>query len=86
IGFIFLPQNTKWKKLFYLFITAILLMGFYLSFSRAAWLSFVAAIGVWAILKLRIKFSWLLVGGMLLGATFFYYADDILYKMGRNQQ
>lgn len=61
-------------------------MGLYLSYSRAAWISFIVAIGVLIILKLRIKLSWLIAGGLLLGAAFFYYADDILYKMSRNSQ
>lgn len=82
----FLPKNTAFHKIFYAILTAIIAMGLYLSYSRAAWISFVVAMGVFVILKLRIKLSWLIAGGLLLGAAFFYYADDILYKMSRNSQ
>lgn len=82
----FLPKNTIFHKIFYAILTAIIAMGLYLSYSRAAWISFVVAMGVFVILKLRIKLSWLIAGGLLLGAAFFYYADDILYKMSRNSQ
>ena len=82
----FLPKNTTFHKIFYAILTAIIAMGLYLSYSRAAWISFVVAMGVFVILKLRIKLSWLIAGGLLLGAAFFYYADDILYKMSRNSQ
>lgn len=82
----FLPQNNTIHKILYAILTAILTMGLYFSFSRAAWIGFVVAIGVFIILKLRIKLSWLIVGGLLLGTAFFYYADDILYKMSRNSQ
>ncbi|MBR4646048.1 MAG: O-antigen ligase family protein [Bacteroidales bacterium] len=85
-GFFFLPDNKLPQKIFYLLITLILLMAFYLSFSRAAWISLVVAIGVLIILKLRIKLSWLLGGGLILGLLLFFYADDILYKMSRNSQ
>lgn len=85
-GFIFLKNNKLWQKIFYSVITAIFLGGFYLSFSRAAWISLVAAVGVLIILKLRIKLSWLLSGGFILGLLFFFYSDDILYKMSRNSQ
>lgn len=85
-GFFFLPGN-KWpQQVFYIVVTLILLMGFYLSFSRAAWISLVAAIGVLVILKLRIKLSWLISGGLVIGALLFFYSDDILYKMSRNSQ
>ncbi len=82
----FLPQNNTFQKIFYAGLSAILLMGLYLSFSRAAWISFVAAMGILVVLKLRIKLSWLLTGGLVLGSLFFFYADDILYKMSRNSQ
>jgi len=85
-GFFFLPDNKLSHKIFYVVITLILLMAFYLSFSRAAWISLVVAIGVLVILKLRIKLSWILGGGLVLGLLLFFYADDILYKMSRNSQ
>ncbi|MDR1345372.1 MAG: O-antigen ligase family protein [Bacteroidales bacterium] len=86
IGFIFLPNNNWLNRLLFIGITLILLVGFYLSFSRAAWLSFVGAAGVWAVLKLRVKLSWLVVGIALVGAFFYYFTDDILYRMSRNEQ
>lgn len=82
----FLPQNNSLHKIFYAVLTGILLIGFYLSFSRAAWISFIVSIGVWLILKLKIKLSWLIVSGLLIGSVLFFYADDILYKMSRNSQ
>ncbi len=82
----FLPQNTTFKKIFYLGLTLLFTIAFYLSYSRAAWISLVIALGVWIILKLHIKFSWVVVGGLVIGGLFYFYADDILYKMSRNSQ
>jgi O-antigen ligase len=86
VGFIFLPDNKPQHRIFYIIISLILLTGFYLSFSRAAWLSLVVAVGVLVILKLRIKLSWIIGGGLVVGLLLFFYADDILYKMSRNSQ
>lgn len=86
VGFIFLPESKLHHKIFYIIISLILLTGFYLSFSRAAWISLVASVGVLIILKLRIKLSWLISGGLIIGTLLFVYADDILYKMSRNSQ
>lgn len=85
-GFIFLPKEKKGMKILSGVLLAIFLIGFYLSFSRAAWLSLVGAIGVWCVVKLRIKFSWLLGGIALLAAIFFTFSDDIIYSMSRNSQ
>ena len=82
----FLPGNTTGKKIFYAILTGILLMGFYLSFSRAAWISLVVSIGVLVVLKLRIKLSWLVAGGLIIGTLLYFSAEDILYKMSRNSQ
>ena len=86
VGFIFLPNNKLQHYIFYIVISLILFTGFYLSYSRAAWISLVAAIGVLIILKLRIKLSWLVASGLVIGTLLFFYADDILYKMSRNSQ
>ena len=51
---------------FLVFLLAILLFGIVVSYTRATWLSLVAAIGVYAVLKMRIKFSWILL--VLFGA------------------
>lgn len=86
VGFVFLKDLKLWLKILNAVISVILLGGFYLSFSRAAWISLVVAVGVLIILKLRIKLSWLIGAGLIIGTSLFYYADDILYKMSRNSQ
>lgn len=78
--------TTKWKKIYYILLMALTLTGLYLSYCRAAWLSIVIAFGVWIVIQLRIKFSWLVVGIALLGGVLFYFSDDILYNMGKNTQ
>jgi len=85
-GFFFLPGNKMPQKLFYAIVSAIFLGAFYLSYSRAAWISLFVAVGVLVILKLRIKLSWLVSGGLVVGLLLFSYADDILYRMSRNEQ
>ena len=82
----FLPENTKGKKIFYAILTLILAVGFYLSFSRAAWISLVVSIGVLIVLKLRIKLSWLVAGSLIIGTFLYFSAEEILYKMSRNSQ
>ena len=85
VAFFFQTDNRR-KKWFYGICGMILLLGLFLSYCRAAWLSVMAMLAVWVVMKLKIKFSWLVLAGLLFGAFFFFYADDIVYKMGRNDQ
>jgi O-antigen ligase len=86
IALFFIDGKTTWKKIYYLALLAVLVVGFYFSYCRAAWLSVIFAFSIWAVIKLRIKFSWLIIGAALLFSTLYYFSDDILYKMGRNTQ
>ena len=83
---LFFQTEQKGKKWFYLLCGLILLTGLYLSYCRAAWLSIIAIMGVWIVMKLKIKFSWLVMTVAVLGVLFYFYSDDILYRMGRNSQ
>ncbi len=85
-GFLFLKQTTKAQRIFYIIVLLIFLMGFYFSYSRAAWLSLMGAIGVWVLVKLHIKFKWVVAGVAVVGGLLFAFADDILYSMSRNSQ
>jgi O-antigen ligase len=85
-GFAFLPDLKKSVRIFYVILTAIFLLALFLSFSRAAWLSLMLGIGVWCILKWRIKLSWVIIAIIVLGGAFYSFSDDILYRMSRNSQ
>lgn len=49
-------HNPIWKAIL-VFLVVLILLGLYYSYTRAAWLSVVAAIGVLALIKFKIKFS-----------------------------
>lgn len=67
-------------------LIAITLIGLYFSYTRAAWLSVVAAIMVLIVIKLRVKFS-ILAGLALIGAIFLYMSwDGIQIELERNKQ
>ena len=86
IGLLFLPETKRGMRVLYGILIAIFLLGTYLSFCRAAWLSLIGALGIWCVVKLRIKFSWFIAGVVVVGTLLFAFSDDILYKMSRNSQ
>ncbi len=68
------------------FFLLILLFGIVVSYTRATWLSLIAAIGVYFILRLRIKFYWLM---LVFGAVSVYgivNQEKLLYDLEANKQ
>jgi len=73
-------------RIFSMGILAILSIAMILSFSRAAWVSVAAALGVYLILVFRIKFKWVVLGSVVVIMSFFYFQDDLVYMLKRNKQ
>lgn len=64
--------------LFFVFATVI-------SYTRATWVSLLGALGIWAIIKLKIRFELVLVGAIILVGLFFSVRTQIVMEMERNR-
>ena len=65
-------------------LLVVALVGLYLSFSRAAWLSLVIAIGVLLLAFFRIRFRLVASVTVALTLAVVFFSDDILYKLNKN--
>jgi putative inorganic carbon (HCO3(-)) transporter len=65
---------------------AVLAIGLYFSYTRAAWLSVVGAFGIGLVIKLRIKFSYLFGVTAFLGIILFFSWDNLQMELARNKQ
>ncbi len=68
----------------------ILLMLFFgagtiFSYTRAAWVSLIGGLGVWAVIKLRIRFEILAIAGGILIALFFVFQPMIMLRLEDNR-
>jgi putative inorganic carbon (HCO3(-)) transporter len=64
----------------------IILLGLYFSYTRAAWLSVIAALGVWFLIRFKIKFS-LIAGITLFASTILFFSwDTIQMELARNKE
>ena len=75
---------THKRKLFALAIFAVLLLGFILSYSRAAWLSVVIAIGILIIIKLKIRFQAVLITFVSILTFVLLFQNQILMQLENN--
>lgn len=84
-GFIFNKEVKPQLRKIAAVMLCIVLTGLYLSFSRAAWLSLVIAVGVFFLALWRIKFRNILIVSACIAAFIGFFADDILYKLNKNE-
>jgi len=87
ILFIFLfKKNTALFKLITFSIIGIFVVGIILSYTRAAWLSLIAAAALFLIYKLKIKFSSLLLVGAFAGIMLASSWTTIMHSLEKNDQ
>ena len=73
-------------KLVFTFVFILLIIALILSYTRAAWLSCVLALCVYIIMKLRIRFSFLLSGLIFFTSFILIFQKDILMVLEKNSQ
>jgi putative inorganic carbon (HCO3(-)) transporter len=83
-GFSFAKIYSSATKIFIRIVLGILLMGFILSYARAAWVSMVAALAVWAIMRLKIRFRPLFITFLVLLSLILVFQHSILMYLERN--
>jgi len=67
-------------------VTFILFAAVLFSYTRAAWLSLAGALGVYLIIRFRIKFSYLAILGLVVLAFLYSNRSEIKIKMEQNRQ
>ena len=77
---------TRKTKLIALGFLAIVFLGFILSYARAAWLSIFVAMGVWGMVKLKIRFKPIFIAGLSIIALFLMFQTQILMKLEENSE
>lgn len=56
------------------------------SYTRAAWVSLIAGLGVWVILKLKIRFEYVLISAVLLLVFVFSIRTQLMMELEQNRQ
>lgn len=86
---IFFMRNKKYspsiKLVAFLFIL-FFFVALVFSYTRAAWLSLVVAIGAYCLLLLRVKFGTILIASLSAGLLFFMFQTEIAMKLSKNRQ
>jgi putative inorganic carbon (HCO3(-)) transporter len=55
------------------------------SYTRATWISILASAGIWALIKLKVRFEFVLAGLVILTAFFLSIRSDLMVKLEQNR-
>jgi len=82
----FIKSVHKWQRIYSFFLLFPALVGLYLSYSRAAWLSILVAIGMAGLLLLKIRMRVVAIISLALLCLFFAFKADIVNQLNKNTQ
>ena len=86
LGFSFNFNSKKTIRWIAFGFFVLLIVALVLSYSRAAWLSIIAAFIVYIVVMLKIKFKWIFSALAILAILFFTFQYKVLELLERNQQ
>ena len=86
VHFIFSHSHRGLRRVLSLLLFALLCVGLFFSYCRAAWISVIGALGVYLLVKAGMKVKWMVMFFALGVGAFFIYQGDVLYKLGKNKQ
>lgn len=79
------PGYTGWQRSLIVLVFGLLVTGLVFSYTRAAWLSLLGALGVFLIIRLKVPLWALGVGAVVLGGLYWMNAEQITIALERNR-
>jgi O-antigen ligase len=86
IGYMFYPGIKPTQRLTIFIVSGILILAIILSLSRAAWISFAAALVVLAIVIFKIKMRWIVLSVVSFVFIFITFQHEIIDLLEKNKQ
>ena len=86
LGFLFLKNYSKERKIIISSILTLFLFALVFSYTRAAWVSILASLGVFTAIYLKINKTILLAGSISIVALFFVFQFEITDSLSKNRQ
>jgi len=85
VGLLLKKNNSPIIQFTLFFILTVLTVGLIYSYTRAAWLSLVGAMGVYILFRFKIKFKYVVLLGLVAGGIGFKYYTDITIALNKNK-
>lgn len=83
--FLFIKRENVNSRFLMILLMLLYVFATVVSYTRATWLSILASMGFWAILKLKIRFEIVLVGAAILVGLFFSVRTELMIQLEQNR-
>ena len=83
--FLFIKREDINTRFLMLLLVLMIIFATIVSYTRATWVSILASIGVWAIIKLKIRFEIVLVGAIILVGFFLSIRTQLMVELEQNR-
>jgi len=83
--FLFIKKEDINTRFLMVLLILLILFATIVSYTRATWLSILASVVVWVMIKLRIRFEMVLVTAVIVIGMFFSIRSQLMVEMGQNR-
>ncbi|HOE39693.1 MAG TPA: O-antigen ligase family protein [Bacteroidales bacterium] len=86
IGFVVSKDLKKYIRIWSFIILLLFIIAIIFSYTRAAWVSLIVGLGVYIILKLKIKLKYIITAVVIIFGLFFTFQEQIFMSLSGNRQ
>ena len=83
--FLFIRRGDMNIRFLMVLLMILFLFATVVSYTRATWISILASAGVWALIKLKVRWEFVLAGAVVLIAFFFSIRTELMLKLEQNR-
>jgi O-antigen ligase len=83
--FLLIKKEHALSRVLMVLLVLLMVLATVVSYTRATWLSIIAAAGVWAVIRLRIRFEIVLAGAVILVALFLSVRTQLIMELEKNR-
>jgi O-antigen ligase len=83
--FLFIKRGDMNIRFLMVLLILLFLFATVVSYTRATWISILASAGIWALIKLKIRFEFVLVGAVIVVAFVFSIRTDLMIHLEQNR-
>jgi len=83
--FLFIKRGDMNTRFLMVLLILLFLFATVVSYTRATWISILASGGVWALVKLKVRFEFVLVGAVILISFFLSIRTDLMIQLEQNR-
>ena len=83
--FLFIKREDINTRFLMFLLILMIVFATIVSYTRASWVSILASAGIWAIIKLKIRFEYVLLGAVILFGFFFSIRSQLMVNLEQNR-